>query len=77
MKNQKINTTTKTKQTTANTTTTKKKKPKRKHTKQNKAKDKKETHLIFPNDFSHVVYLFHHLNLLSTIHLHYLNYVIC
>ena len=41
------------------------------HTKQNKTKDKKETHQIFPNDFSHVVYLFFHQNLLSTIHLRY------
>ena len=40
-------------------------------TKQNKTKDKKETHQIFPNDFSHVVYLFFHQNLLSTIHLRY------
>ena len=41
------------------------------HTKQNKRKDKKKTHLIFPKDFSHVVYLFLHQNLLSTIYLRY------
>ena len=71
MKNQKNKTTTKTKQTTTTTTT------KTKRNKQNKTKDKKKTHPIFPNDFSNVAYLFLHQNLLSTIHLRYLNYVIC
>ena len=66
MKNQKSKTTTKTKQTTTNTT---KKKTQKKT--QNKTRDKKETHPIFPNDFSHVVYPFLHQNLLSTIHLRY------
>ena len=70
MKNQKNKTITKTKQTI--TTTTKTPKETHKYKKQNKDKTyKKETHSIFPNDFSHAVYLFLHQNLLSTIHLHY------
>ena len=54
-------------------------KPKRntQTTKQNKTKDKKKDWSHFPNDFSDVVYLFLHQNLLSTIHLRYGNYVIC
>ena len=63
MKNQKYKT----------TTNTQKNPQKKTH----KTKYKKETHPIFPNDFSHVVYLFLHQNLLSTIHLRYLTYVIC
>ena len=73
--NQKNKTTTKSKQTTTNTT--RKSQTKTHKTKQNKTKGKKETHSIFSNDFSHVVYLFLHQNLLSTMHLRYLNYVIC
>ena len=65
MKNQKNKTTIKTKQTTTTA-----KKPK-KHTHTHKTKDNKEIHLIFPNDFSHVVYLFLHQSLLSTIYLRY------
>ena len=59
----------------------KKNKIQRTHTKQNKTKGKREsekkkkvtlpTDPIFPKDFSHVVYLFLHQNLLSTIHLRY------
>ena len=54
-------------------------KPKRntQTTKQNKTKDKKKDWSHFANDFSDVVYLFLHQNLLSTIHLRYGNYVIC
>ena len=70
MKNQKNKTTTKTKQTTTAT-----KNPKR-NTHKTKRKIKKDPP-IFPNDFSHVAYLFLNQNLLSTIHLRYLNYVIC
>ena len=60
----------------------KKKKPKKKHKKKKKkkkkeAKDIKETQPIFPNDFSHLIHLFLHQNLLSTIHLRYWNHVIC
>ena len=48
MKTQKYKTTTKTKQTTKTKRT-----PKETHTKQNKKKeDERETHPIFPNDFS-------------------------
>ena len=64
-----------------------KKKTKETHTKQTKTKGQREretererkkfTHPIFLNDFSYVVYLFLHKNLLSTIHLRHWNYVIC
>ena len=69
MKNQEKKQTTITKQTITTTTKT----PKETHKDKNKikTKHKKETHPIFPNDFSHVVYLFLHQNLLSTIHLRY------
>ena len=69
MKNQKNKTTTKTKQTT--TTATKTPKETHKDKSNIKTKHKKETHPIFPIDFSHVVYLFLHQNLLSTIYLRY------
>ena len=42
-----------------------------------KTKHKNETHSMFPNNFSHVVYLFPHQKLLSAIHLRYWNHVIC
>ena len=53
-----------------------KKTPKETHTKIIIIKDERErarkkTHPIFPNDFSNIVYLFLHQNLLSTIHLRY------
>ena len=73
MKNQKEKKkTTKIKIITKQTITTTKT-PKETHKDKNKikTKHKKETHPIFPNDFSHVVYLFLHQNLLSTIHLCY------
>ena len=69
MKNQKNKATTKTKQTIIAATKT----PEETHKGKNrtKTKHKKETHPIFPNDFSYVVYLFLHQNLLGTIHLRY------
>ena len=61
-------TTTKIKQTIKKTTKT----PKAIHKYQKqKKKHKKETHSIFPNDFSHVVYLFPYQNFLGKIHLRY------
>ena len=39
--------------------------------KKKKKKVTLQTRHLFPNDFSHVVYLFLHQNLLSTIHLRY------
>ena len=80
MTNQKNKTTTKTKQTTTTTKNPKrnsqrqKQQQKKKEAKQNITKQKKETHSIFPNDFSHAVYLFPHLKLLSTIHLRYCHF---
>ena len=50
MKNQKIKATTKTKRTITKTT----KNLKEIHKDKNKKKHKKETHSIFPKDFSHV-----------------------
>ena len=38
---------------------------------QRQKKHKKETHSIFPKDFSHVFYLFPYQKLLGTIHLGY------
>ena len=58
-------TTAKTKQTITKTTKT----PKEIH--KDKKKHKKETHSIFPKDFSHVFYLFPYQKLLGTIHLGY------
>ena len=69
MKNPKNKTTAKTKQ--AITTTTKAPKETHKDKNKIKTKHKKETDPIFPNNFSNVVYLFLHQNLLSTIHLRY------
>ena len=66
MKTQKNKTTIKKKKKSNN-----KKPPKETHKdkiKQNKTKDEKDTHPIFLNDFSHVVYLSLHQNLLSTMH---------
>ena len=45
-------------------------KPQKKFTK-TKKKHKKETHSIFPKDFSHVFYLFPYQKLLGIIHLRY------
>ena len=69
VKTQKNKTTTKTKQATTTTATTTKTPTEtyKGKTKQNK----NETQPIFPNDFSHVVYLLLHQNLLSTVHLRY------
>ena len=70
----------KTKQTTATNTlkeihedknSKKKKKKKNQNEKQKQKKHKKETHCIFPINFSHVVYLFPHQNFLRKIHLRY------
>ena len=66
MKNQKNEKATKTKQTITKTT----KIPKEIH-KDKKKKHKKETHSIFPKDFSHVFYLFPYQKLLGIIHLRY------
>ena len=65
MKNRKNKTTTKTKQIITTTTKTPKENHKdennnNKNKKQTKIKNKKETHSIFPNDFSHAVYLLPH-----------------
>ena len=65
MKNQKNKTTTKTKLRITKTTKT----PKEIHI--DKKKYKKETHSIFPKDFSHVFYLFPYQKLLGIIHLRY------
>ena len=67
MKTQKNKTTTKTKPTITATTKT----PKETRKEKTKTKHKKETHPIFPNDFSHVVYLFLYQHFLKTIHLPY------
>ena len=53
------------------TTKTPKETHKDKKKKKEEAKDIKETQPIFPNDFSHLIHLFLHKNLLSTIHLRY------
>ena len=53
------------------TTTTKIPKETHKDKNKIKRKHKKETHPVFPNDFSHVVYLLLHQNLWNTIHLRY------
>ena len=63
MKTHKNKTTTKTKQTTITATKTPQKISQRLN--KTKTKHKKETHPIFPNDFSHVVYLYFNQNLLS------------
>ena len=57
MKTQKNKTIPKTKQTNNNNNN---KSPPKISQRQNKSKHKKEIHLIFSNDFSHVVYLFQH-----------------
>ena len=54
-----------------------KKKSQRQKQQQQQQQQQKEIQWIFPNDFSHVVCLFPHQKLLSTIHLRYSNYVIC
>ena len=67
------------KQTITTTTTPLKKsqRQKQQQQQQQQQKQQKEIYSIFPNDFSHVVCLFPHQKLLSTIHLRYWNYVIC
>ena len=57
--------------TQKNKATTKTPKESHKDKKKTKAKDNKETQPIFPNDFSHLIHLFLHQNILSTIHLRY------
>ena len=66
MKNQENNTTTKTKQNN-----NKNNKSPKINSQRQKKKHKKETHSIFPKDFSQVFYLFPYQNLLDIIHLRY------